>query len=143
MPSDRLQSNSPDDYHFSEGFLKDEIEAKGKLSYRSYVWGAIRQGDILAAVAYFRRAEEKGVSIDPKEVCQSVLINLIAPEEPATKAKWGSVLPPLKGDKEYEPKKFNPEKAIVISYDFKKTFGNIEIIPFYEYLLTNRSKNSK
>ena len=35
-------------------------------------------------------------------------------------------------------KKFKPEKAIVLSYDIKKTIESIQIIPFYEYLLDNK-----
>ncbi len=35
-------------------------------------------------------------------------------------------------------KKFKPEKAIVLSYDIKKTIESIQIMPFYEYLLDNK-----
>lgn len=34
-------------------------------------------------------------------------------------------------------KKFNPKKAIIISYEHKKIMKSIEIIPFYEYLLSS------
>src|SRR3989338_6946634 len=39
-------------------------------------------------------------------------------------------------------KKFKPEKSIVISYDKKMRIGNIEVIPFYEYLLVNQENNT-
>lgn len=35
-------------------------------------------------------------------------------------------------------KKFKPKRAIIISYEIKKTIKSIQIIPFYEYLLSNR-----
>ncbi|MEK6915911.1 MAG: ATP-binding protein [Nanoarchaeota archaeon] len=35
-------------------------------------------------------------------------------------------------------KKFNPNSAIIISYNLKKTIKLIEIIPFYEYLLKSK-----
>lgn len=36
--------------------------------------------------------------------------------------------------------KFKPEKAMVISYDIEKKIKNIEIIPFYKYLLKEAEK---
>lgn len=40
-------------------------------------------------------------------------------------------------------KKFKPAKAIVLSYDIKKTFGKISVIPFYEYLLKKEKLKGK
>ena len=34
-------------------------------------------------------------------------------------------------------KKFNPEKAMVLSYDKSKKIDKVNILPFYEYLLKN------
>ncbi len=40
-------------------------------------------------------------------------------------------------------KKFKPTKAIVLSYDIKKEFGEISIIPFYEYLLEKEPQEKR
>ncbi|MEK6927053.1 MAG: ATP-binding protein [Nanoarchaeota archaeon] len=33
--------------------------------------------------------------------------------------------------------KFNPKRTIILSYDMKKKINNVEIIPFYEFILKN------
>ena len=39
-------------------------------------------------------------------------------------------------------KKYKPEKSLILSYDRKLTFGKIDVIPFYEYILAPLSVSS-
>ena len=91
------------DYQFSKDFLEQEAQLGGSSVYRGFIFDALFNGDIHAALAYYHRSQEKGSQIDIKETLRSVLRSLITRPEPLSTPgmEWGGMV-------EEEERAFDP-----------------------------------